>query len=220
MIKEKTKKILQALPDQVKLVVAVKDRTPEEIKQTVEAGAKIIGENYLKQAKLNYNIFGEKARWHFIGHLQKNKVRKAVKIFDMIETLDSLKLAKIIDKECKRINKIMPVLIEVNSASEPQKFGIVPEEVINFRKELSQFSHLKACGLMTMGPFVQDSEKVRPYFRQTKEIFDQIRNKYQDSYWRYLSMGMSSSYKIAIEEGANIVRIGTAIFGPRNYERN
>ncbi|MCF7894610.1 MAG: YggS family pyridoxal phosphate-dependent enzyme, partial [Candidatus Omnitrophica bacterium] len=190
------------------------------IEKTIEAGVKIIGENYLKQAKLNYNIIGNKARWHFIGHLQKNKVRKAVKIFDMIETVDSLELAEIINKECKRINKVMPVLIEVNSASEPQKFGIVLEDVVKFKEELGQFSYLEVCGLMTMGPFLKDSQKLRPYFKQTKEIFDQIYNKCQDSRWRYLSMGMSSSYKIAIDEGANMVRVGTAIFGPRDYERN
>jgi PLP dependent protein len=220
MIKEKTKKIFQALPDQVELVAAAKDRTPEEIEKTIEAGVRIIGENYLKQAESHYNIIGNKARWHFIGHLQKNKVRKAVKIFDMIETLDSLELAEIINKECKRINKTMPVLIEVNSASEPQKFGVVLEDVIKFKKELNQFSCLEVCGLMTMGPFLKDSEKLRPYFKKTKEIFDQIYNKGQDSCWQYLSMGMSSSYKIAIDEGANIIRVGTAIFGPRDYEGN
>ncbi|MCF7873651.1 MAG: YggS family pyridoxal phosphate-dependent enzyme [Candidatus Omnitrophica bacterium] len=215
MIKEKTKKILQTLPKQVELVAAAKDRTSEEIGQTIESGVKIIGENYLKQAKLHYNSIGSRVKWHFIGHLQKNKVRKAVKIFDLIETLDSLKLAEVINKECKRINKVMPVLIEVNSASEAQKFGITPEEVIKFKEELDQLSYLKVCGLMTMGPFAKNPEEARPYFRQTKKVFDKLEDKYQDNHWRYLSMGMSSSYKIAVEEGANIVRIGTAIFGPR-----
>ncbi|MCF7871123.1 MAG: YggS family pyridoxal phosphate-dependent enzyme [Candidatus Omnitrophica bacterium] len=219
MIKEKTKEILQNLPEGIDLVVAAKDRSREEIKQAIESGAKIIGENYLKQAKANYAFLGAKVKWHFIGHLQKNKVRKAVKIFDMIETLDSLKLAEVINKESERIKKVMPVLIEVNSASEPQKFGVLPEEVVKFEEEISRFPNLKACGLMTMGPFTQDSEKIRPYFRKTKEIFSQIKNKNQNSRWKYLSMGMSSSYKTAIEEGANMIRVGTAIFGPRQREK-
>ncbi|MCF7895624.1 MAG: YggS family pyridoxal phosphate-dependent enzyme, partial [Candidatus Omnitrophica bacterium] len=158
-------------------------------------------------------------KWHFIGHLQKNKVRKAVKIFDMIETLDSLALAEIINKESERIKKVMPVLIEVNSASEPQKFGIFPDEVLEFKEKVSRLPHLQVCGLMTMGPFIRDSEKIRPYFRKTKEIFDQIKNKNQGNQWKYLSMGMSSSYKVALEEGANIVRVGTAIFGPRQPKK-
>ncbi len=215
MIKEKTKEILESLPDNVELVAAVKDRGIEEIEQAIEAGAKIIGENYLKQAKINYRVIGNKVRWHFIGHLQKNKVRKAVKIFDMVETLDSIELAEVMNKECERIEKIMPVLIEVNSASEPQKFGVFPGKIIEFEENLSKFSYLKTAGLMAMGPFVENPEEVRPYFRQTKEIFEKIKNRYQRSEWQCLSMGMSSSYKTAIEEGANIVRIGTKIFGPR-----
>jgi hypothetical protein len=219
MIKEKTKSILQNLPEGADLVVAAKDRSPEEIKQAIESGAKIIGENYLKQAKANYACLGDKVKWHFIGHLQKNKVRKAVKIFDMIETLDSLELAEIINKESERIKKVMPVLIEVNSASEPQKFGIFPDEVVKFKEKVNRFSCLQVCGLMTMGPFTQDSEKIRPYFRKTKEIFDQIKNNNQVNQWKYLSMGMSSSYKVALEEGANIIRVGTAIFGPRQPKK-
>lgn len=216
MIKEKTKKILESLPEGVELIAAIKDRTPEEIKEVIDSGAKVAGENYLKQAKINYKIFGNRMKWHFIGHLQKNKVKKAIKIFDMIETLDSERLAEVIDKEAKKIKKIMPVLIEVNSASEPQKFGIFPDKVIKFKEQIKHLNNLKICGLMTMGPFIEDSEKLRPYFRQTKKIFDQIKNKDQANDWKYLSMGMSNSWQVAIEEGANMVRIGTKIFGPRS----
>ncbi|MCF7916537.1 MAG: YggS family pyridoxal phosphate-dependent enzyme, partial [Candidatus Omnitrophica bacterium] len=186
-----------------------------EIKEVIGSGVKAVGENYLKQAKANYKIFGNKIKWHFIGHLQKNKVRKAIKIFDLIQTLDSLKLAEVINKEAARIEKVIPVLIEVNSASEPQKFGIFPDKVIEFKEQIKNLSNLKVCGLMTMGPFIEDPEKLKPYFRQTKKIFDQIKDKEKAKDWKYLSMGMSNSWQVAIEEGANMVRIGTGIFGPR-----
>lgn len=215
MIKAKTKKILESLPEGVELIAAIKDRTPEEIKEVIGSGVKAVGENYLKQAKANYKIFGNKIKWHFIGHLQKNKVRKAIKIFDLIQTLDSLKLAEVINKEAARIEKVIPVLIEVNSASEPQKFGIFPDKVIEFKEQIKNLSNLKVCGLMTMGPFIEDPEKLKPYFRQTKKIFDQIKDKEKAKDWKYLSMGMSNSWQVAIEEGANMVRIGTGIFGPR-----
>ena len=120
------------------------------------------------------------------------------------------------DKECKSINKVMPVLIEVNSASESQKQGVLPDELEAFLNELLAFSNLKPVGLMTMGPWLDDPEEIRPYFRKTKELFDKIKADYQGKIeLQYLSMGMSSSWRIAIEEGANIIRIGTAIFGER-----
>ncbi len=215
MISEKIKRIREALPEGVELVAAIKDRTAEEIEAAINCGVKIVGENYLKQAKINYDIFGQRVKWHFIGNLQKNKVKKAVKIFDMIETLDSLKLAEVINKEAKKIEKVISVLIEVNSAAEPQKFGVFPDRVVKFKEQLKDFPQLKVCGLMTMGPFSEDVKKLRPYFRETKKIFDQIKNKNQAKDWKYLSMGMSNSWQLAIEEGANMVRIGTAIFGPR-----
>ena len=216
MISENIKTILAELPQGVELVVATKERSSDEIKEALRAGAKIIGENYLKEAKAKFELIGKEARWHFIGHLQRNKVKQAVKIFDLIETLDSLELAAVLDKECKKIAKVMPVLIEVNSASEPQKQGVLPEDVEGFLNELLSFSNLKVVGLMTMGPWLENPEEIRPYFRKTKELFDKIKASYQGKIeLQYLSMGMSSSWKIAIEEGANIVRIGTAIFGGR-----
>ncbi|MDP2922316.1 MAG: YggS family pyridoxal phosphate-dependent enzyme [Candidatus Omnitrophota bacterium] len=216
MIEDNLRKILAELPPGIELVVAAKARIALEIERAISAGAKIIGENYVKEAQEKISVIGSKAKWHLFGHLQKNKAKLAVKIFDMIETLDSEELAEALDKECKKINKIMPVLIEVNSASEVQKAGVLPDRVEYFVKEILRFENLKLQGLMTMGPLVDNPEEIRPFFRKTKEIFDKIKNIYGNSLdWKYLSMGMSDTYKIAIEEGANMVRIGTAIFGKR-----
>lgn len=218
MIKENIANIFEELPLGVDLVIAAKQRSLGEIEEAVLAGAKIIGENYVKEAKNKFDVIGNKAKWHLIGHLQKNKAKQAVKIFDMIETLDSLELAAVLDRECKKIDKIMPVLIEVNSACEPQKSGVWPEKIEDFLKEILKFSNLKPEGLMTMGPLLDNSEQVRPYFKSTKKLFNKIKTAYGNELnWAYLSMGMSSSYRIALQEGANIVRVGTAIFGARKY---
>ncbi|MCQ9205773.1 MAG: YggS family pyridoxal phosphate-dependent enzyme [Omnitrophica bacterium] len=218
MIKENIANILEELPLGVDLVIAAKQRSLGEIEEAVSAGAKIIGENYVKEAKDKFDVIGNKTKWHLIGHLQKNKAKQAVKIFDMIETLDSLELAAVLDRECKKIDKIMPVLIEVNSACEPQKSGVLPEKIEDFLKETLKFSNLKPEGLMTMGPLLDNSEQVRPYFKSTKKLFNKIKTAYGNKLnWVYLSMGMSSSYRIALQEGANIVRVGTAIFGARKY---
>lgn len=210
-------KILNELPKGVKLVAAAKTRTPEEILEAIDAGIKIIGENYVQETQRAFDVIGRKVKWHFIGHLQKNKVKKAVKIFDMIETVDSYDLAKEIDKRCSQISKIMPVLIEINSGREKQKFGVFPEDTENLIKEISDFSNVKIMGLMTMGPRFGNPEDSRPYFVETRKIFEKNKElNIPNIEMRYLSMGMTNSYQIAIEEGANIVRIGTLIFGERD----
>jgi pyridoxal phosphate enzyme (YggS family) len=217
MIKENIQAILRKLPPGVELVAATKDRTTLEIEEAISAGIKIIGENYLKEAQAKFEALKIKVKWHFIGHLQRNKARLAVKIFDMIETLDSLKLAEVLNQEAKRIDRIMPVLIEINSSAEPQKSGLRLEEAEGFLKSILHFDNLRPMGLMTMGPWLDDPQKLRPYFRKTKDLFDKIKFEYSGKLeWRYLSMGMSQSYEVAIEEKANIVRVGTAIFGKRS----
>ena len=216
MIRRNLCSIFDELPEGVQLEAAAKTKTPEEILEAIDAGVKIIGENYIQEAEKAFRVIGDRARWHFIGHLQKNKVKKAVRIFDMIETIDSLELAGELDKACSLIRKIMPVLIEINSGRERQKFGILPERAEELIKNLALFAHIKVMGLMTMGSMGGGPEDSRPYFAETKKIFDKI--KIMDIpgvEMRYLSMGMSNSYKIAIEEGANIVRIGSRIFGER-----
>jgi len=216
-IKENVQQLLNELPRGVELVAATKDRTAEEVLQAVEAGIEIVGENYVQEAEKIYSVIGNRARWHMIGHLQKNKVKKAVALFDMIETVDSVDLAREIDKRCAKIGKVMPVLVEVNSGREEQKSGVLPENAEPLIKEISSLPNIKVMGLMTMGPRFGNPEDSRPYFVITREIFDRIKAlKLPNVEMRYLSMGMTNSYHIALEEGANLVRIGTKIFGQRN----
>lgn len=217
MIKQNVIKLLGELPAGVTLEAAAKTRTAEEIGQVIEAGVKIIGENYLQEAERAYEVIGNRAEWHFIGHLQSNKVKKAVKLFDMIETVDSVAIASEIDKRCAPINKVMPVLIEINSGREEQKSGIFPEEAEQLIRQISSLSNLKVSGLMTMGPFAGDPEDSRPYFVATRKIFEELKKlAIPGVEMKHLSMGMTNSYKVAIEEGANIVRIGSKIFGERD----
>ena len=215
-IKDNIGKILNELPDTVELVAAAKGRNPQEILEAVVAGVKIIGQNYVQEAQKAFEVIKSRAKQHFIGHLQKNKVRGAVKIFDMIETVDSIKIAGEIDKASAQIHKIMQVLIEINSGKEQQKFGVFPEEAGQLVRRLSQLKNIKIMGLMTMGPMFGDPEEARRYFIETRKIFDRIKTlNIPNVDMKCLSMGMSNSYKVAISEGANIVRIGTKIFGER-----
>ncbi|MFO7889253.1 MAG: YggS family pyridoxal phosphate enzyme, partial [bacterium] len=158
MIEENVKTILQEIPDTVLLEAAAKTRTADQVQRAASAGVHIVGENYYQEAERVIEKIGKPVPFHFIGHLQRNKVKKAIEIFDMIETLDSLRLAGEINKRCGNENKCMDVLIEVNSGREPQKYGIVPEEVEQFLKRISSFENLRVKGLMTMGPFTGDPE--------------------------------------------------------------
>ncbi|MDP2981080.1 MAG: YggS family pyridoxal phosphate-dependent enzyme [Candidatus Omnitrophota bacterium] len=211
-VKNNVLKILNWLPGYVELVAATKGRSVEEILEAIDSGVRIIGENYVQEAEEKFSVIGPRARWHFIGHLQKNKVKKAVKIFDMIETVDSIEIANEINKACASINKTMPVLIEINSAKEKNKSGVLPLDAETIIKNILGLPNIKLAGLMTMGPLLENPEDYRAYFKETKTLFDKIRINHDI---KYLSMGMSGSYHIAIQEGANLVRIGTALFGPR-----
>lgn len=215
-IRENVNKILAELPDGVELVAAAKTRTAEEVLEALAAGIEIIGQNYVQEAEAIYPAVGKKARWHFIGHLQKNKVKKAMPLFDMIETVDSVELAQEIDKRCASIGKVMPVLIEVNSGKEPQKSGVLPEKAGELIEAIASLPHIKVMGLMTMGPRFGNPEDSRPYFITTKKLFERIKAlAIPNVEMKYLSMGMTNSYPVALEEGANLVRIGTRIFGER-----
>jgi len=211
MTKETIKELLAEIGN-IKLIAVSKKKSVDEIKQAVEAGVKIIGENRIQEAEQKYtelkNYFKEKnVDFHFVGHLQTNKVKKAVEMFDLIQTVDSLKLVKEINKRAKQMNKVQDVLIEVNIGKEPQKHGVMPENVIDFVEEFKQFNNINVKGLMCIPPY---EENPRPHFKQMKNMFNELNLE-------LLSMGMSSDYKIAIEEGSNMVRIGTKIFGERKY---
>ncbi len=221
MIKRNVKQILSELPEGVELAAAAKTRTPQEVLEAIEAGVKIIGENYVQEAERAYEIVGNRARWHLIGHLQRNKVKKAVQIFDVIETVDSIEIAEEINKRCAQTGKVMPVLIEINSGREEQKSGVFPENAEKLIREISVLPNLKVKGLMTMGPRFGNPEDSRPYFVETKKQFDRIKElNLPDIEMKCLSMGMTNSYRIALEEGANIVRIGSKIFGEWEYDKD
>jgi len=208
-MKENIEKI-KAEIGEVKLVAVSKRKPVSDIKKAVELGVKIIRENKIQEAEQKYNelknLFKKNnIKFHFIGHLQTNKVKKAVKMFDLIQTIDSLKLVKEIDKRAKQINKVQDILIEVNIGNEPQKYGITPEETLDFIKKLNHFKNVNVKGLMCIHPYEKDPI---PYFQKMKQIFDTTNLD-------ILSMGMSSDYLEAIKEGSTMIRIGTKIFGKR-----
>jgi len=211
------KRILESLPPGVILVAAAKERTPEEVEEALQAGVTHVGHNYVQEAERMIPAIKGRVQWHMIGHLQKNKVKKAVRLFDMIETVDSWPLAELIDRRCAEIGKTMPVLVEVNIGREASKTGVLPEEVDDLVRRISTLLHIRVQGLMTMGPRFGDPEDARPYFRATKAAFDRLaKANIPNVEMRYLSMGMSNSYQVAIEEGANMVRLGTLLFGERH----
>ena len=213
------KRLLEELPQGVYLEGAAKTRTPEEILEAIEAGLEIIGENYVQEAERAFEVVGDRAKWHMIGHLQSNKAKKAVAIFDMIETVDSMKLARELNKCCGKTGKTMEILIEINSGEESQKAGVRPGDALSLVKEIRELDNIRIMGLMTMGPFAGDPEESRPYFQKTRVIYEEIKQiNLPGVKMEILSMGMSNSYKVAIEEGANLVRIGTNLFGERTYK--
>jgi len=218
-IRQNVRDLLSEIPKGVQLVAAVKTRTPEEILEAVEAGIRIVGENYVQDAEKSHQVIGNRVEWHCIGHLQKNKVKKAVELFDMIETVDSIELAREIDKRCAQAGRTMPVLIEINSGREAQKSGVYPEQTEQLITDISTLPNIRVLGLMTMGPQVGDPEDSRPYFVETKKVFEKVRKSDLPRVeMKYLSMGMTNSYQIALEEGANIIRLGNKIFGERAYK--
>jgi len=202
------------------LLLAVSKSCPAEaIGEAVQSGQIFFGENKVQEAKAKIPLCPGRARWHFIGHLQSNKVRDAAGLFEMIQGVDSLNLAREISKRCEQAAKQMPVLLEVNVAGESSKFGYKPETLLAELKELNSLPYFTVHGLMTVPPYVMDPEKARPYFRRLRELKSQC-EEILGAPLPQLSMGMSGDFEIAIEEGATIVRIGTALFGPRRPRAN
>ena len=213
MIEASVIEIRHSLPPGVLLVAAAKTRLPSEVRAAIHAGIKIVGYNYVQEAESMYHIIGNEVQWHMIGHLQRNKVKKAVRLFDMIETIDSVQLAEAVNNRSILEDKVMPVLIEINSGKESNKTGVLPENVEKLIMQIHDLSNLRVQGLMTMGPSFGNPEDARPYFKVTRSAFDRLNKAgIPNVEMRHLSMGMSNSYKIALEEGANMVRIGTKLF--------
>ena len=229
-IAENYRRLREEIPDNVTIVLAGKTRTTEELVEAIEAGATDIGQNYVQEGAAMYEALGGKAKdvtWHMIGHLQSNKINKAIRVFDVIQTVDSLKKAIAIDKRVEAAaTSVVPVFIEINIGNEDSKAGINPEEHEPFEDymeglvvDISSLAHLRLAGLMTMGPRFGNPEDTRPYFGRTRKMFDRIRAiALPNVDMRYLSMGMTNSYRIAIEEGSNMVRIGTRVFGERSCQ--
>ena len=237
---ERIKQVLAGIPPHITVLAAAKTRSPEEVRMALEAGVQTIGHNYVQEAATSLEALGrrpatkpteERAAFvdersrdvdplsfetHLIGHLQRNKAKLAVHLFDCIQTVDSLRLAEAIDRASANIERVMPVLIEINAAREPQKAGVLPEAAMELIYRISELSSIRINGLMTMGPLVTDPEEIRPSFAETKRLFDELSaRQIPNVKMRVLSMGMSTSYQIAIEEGATMIRLGTALFGPR-----
>jgi len=198
---ERVKTTLASLPPHVLLVAACKTRTASEVREAMS--------EWESQRTVQ-------TRWHLIGHLQRNKAKRAVELFDMIETVDSVRIARAVGRHCAAAGKTMPVLIEINSGRESSKTGVPPDEVADLAQEIVGLQNIRLQGLMTMGPRFGDPEDARPYFRLARELFNELSSANTENVeMRYLSMGMSNSYEVAIEEGANIIRIGTKLFGAR-----
>ena len=200
--------------DSVMLLAVSKGMPPEYVSAAVEAGQVFFGENKVQEAKAKIPQCPSRARWHFIGHLQSNKCRDAVQLFEMIQSVDTLPLAHELNKWADKSGRTMPVLLEVNMAGESTKFGFKPAAVLEQLNAINELPRLELHGLMTIAPWTPDSEKVRPVFRGLREL--KVRCEQQLGVpLPHLSMGMSGDFEVAVEEGATIVRIGTALFGPR-----
>jgi len=204
----------------VKLLAVSKNQNLEDIKILNEAGVKFFGENRVQELEeKNNKLISDKINldWHFIGHLQRNKVKYLMRMENckMIESIDSLRLAKEINKRAGKNERKIPVLIEINIAGDENKFGITPDKAEGFLRKIINLENLKVEGLMTVLPYLDDSEKLRSYFKEMKNLFDQLAKDVIPL--EELSMGMTNDYQIAVEEGATIVRVGTAIFGEREY---
>jgi pyridoxal phosphate enzyme (YggS family) len=202
--------------DDITVVGVTKTVEPVRIQQAVEAGITTLGENRVQEAATKIGEVRGDITWHMVGHLQRNKVKKAVTMFDMIQSVDSLSLAEEIDRRSRQAGKVMDVLVEVHTASEETKCGVALENAIDLVARISQFNNIAVKGLMTIGTFTDDQGLVRHCFRTLRELGEQVRaSGIPRAEIKYLSMGMTSDYELAIEEGSNMVRIGTAIFGAR-----
>ena len=220
-IAEIYQRLRSEIPEHVRIVPAVKTRSVQEMLEVIEAGATDLGHNYVQEAEQARQALGpvaDRVRWHLIGHLQTNKINKALQVFDVFQTVDSLETARAIDVRAARLERVVSVYIEVNSAVEGSKSGVAPdlETLADLVRGVCTLAHVRLEGLMTMGPLSADEEAVREAFRKTRQLFDRLRGlEFPGACLNTLSMGMTDSYRIAIEEGATMVRPGTIVFGSR-----
>ena len=202
----------------VKLIAVTKNHGIEEMREAIDAGATDIGENRIQEAIGKYDTLERDVVWHLIGHLQTNKAKQAVRYFDLIHSVDSIHLVRAINKEAEKIGKVQDILVQVNLAKEDSKSGIYEEDLRGLLDLVETLPNLRLRGLMCIAPNYEQVEQCRPLFRKMHEIYQRVKEiPYLTANITYLSMGMTHDYRIAVEEGANIVRVGTAIFGPRQY---
>jgi pyridoxal phosphate enzyme (YggS family) len=204
-------------PEQVRLVAVSKTHGSQAVKAALAAGQLLFGENYVQEAQKKIPAVGLGASWHFIGHLQSNKARLAAELFDVIQSVDRLKLARALDRRAGELGRRLGVLIQVNLAGEAQKSGCTPEQAAPLAQEIAQLEHLELMGLMTMPPFFDDPEAARPYFAGLRDLAWRLGRDLPAGAMAHLSMGMSGDFEAAIAEGATLVRVGPAIFGERDY---
>lgn len=204
-------------PESVRLVAVSKTMPTELVQQAIDHGVAILGENYIQEARTKFNdLYESPVKWHFIGHLQSNKAKYATRIFDLIHSVDSIKLAKALDKSAAKQEKIQKILVQVNISEEATKSGAREADTLDLIKEIATLPHISVKGLMTMPPFFDQPERARPYFKQLAALKQRIQNEHiQGVVMEELSMGMTGDFEVAIQEGATLVRIGTAIFGER-----
>ncbi len=204
-------------PGQVKLLAATKTQPVSAVRAAVEAGVRLLGENYVQEAQAKKEVVGGHAEWHLIGHLQRNKARAAVDLFSVIQTLDNLRLARILDREGREQGRDIHVLAEVNLAGERSKTGVAGEGLVPLLREVSELERVRVRGLMIVPPFAEDPEASRPYFRRLRELRDSVNDLgLPNVALEELSMGMTHDYEVAVGEGSTLVRVGTALFGPRS----
>ncbi len=210
-------------PSSIRLICVTKNIPTEKIIEVISSGVSEIAENRIQEAKKKFGEISSvysHAKWHFIGHLQTNKAKPAVEMFELIHSLDSVHLAEEINKQARKMGKIQDCLIEVKVSEEESKYGCPPENIGDLIQNCVKLENIRLCGLMAIAPFFENPENARPYFRRAKEIFDDVllTLNLEPSTFNLLSMGMSNDYNIAVEEGANMVRIGSAIFTENNQE--
>ena len=208
-------------PEDVLLIAVTKLHEPDEIEEAIAAGVTDIAENKVQEIQKKFDQIHSPVNWHLIGHLQTNKVKYIIDIVVMIHSVDSVHLAQEIDKRAAAAGKTMDVLLQVNAAHEESKFGLDPKDVPQvFREILDSCPNVKIRGLMHIAPWSEDPEEIRPYFKEVKDLFDTLAAvEHPNADFKYLSMGMSHDFETAIEEGANIIRVGTSIFGERDYSK-
>ena len=200
----------------IQVIAVSKTKPASVILEAIDGGITDIGENRVQEARDKYDLVDGPVKWHLVGHLQRNKVKQALPIFDLIHSVDSLRLLAEIDRRSAQLNRRTEVLIQVNTSGEPSKFGLEPDAVFGFMENALDYAHIQIKGLMTIGAFLPDPEEVRPSFVLLRTLQEKIREQqFPNVEMEYLSMGMTNDFEVAVEEGANLVRIGTAIFGKR-----